>query len=81
MDFDIGCFHDRQMQLIMTLLVRDEEDIIRENIEYHLAQGVDFTIATDNLSVDSATEIRRSYETRGVSHYSLEEQDNYNQHA
>jgi len=54
------CFHDRQMQLIMTLLVRDEEDIIQENIEYHLARGIDFIIATDNLSVDSTTVIQRS---------------------
>ena len=30
--------------LLMTLLVRDEEDLIRENIAYHLSQGVDFII-------------------------------------
>ncbi len=65
----------------MTLLVRDEEDIIRQNIEFHLAQGIDFIIATDNLSVDSTTAILRSYEAQGVLHYILEEDDNYNQHA
>ena len=69
------------MKLIMTLLVRDEEDIIRQNIEFHLAQGVDFIIATDNLSVDMTTEILRSYESQGVLHYILEKDDNYNQHA
>lgn len=30
----------------MTLLVRDEEDILVRNIEYHLKRGVDFIIAT-----------------------------------
>ena len=35
----------------MTLLVRDEQDIIRENINFHLAQGVDFIIDVVNLFV------------------------------
>lgn len=65
----------------MTLLVRDEEDIIRENIEFHLTQGVDFIIATDNLSEDSTTDILRDYEKKGVLKYILEEDDTYNQHA
>ena len=30
------------MRLIMTLLARDEAAIIRQNIEFHLAHGVDF---------------------------------------
>ncbi len=41
------------MKLVMTLLVRDEQDIIRENIEFHLAQGVNFFVVTDNKSVDA----------------------------
>ena len=32
------------MKLVMTLLVRDEEDIVRENLDFHLAQGVDQVI-------------------------------------
>ena len=40
------------MKLVMTLLVRDEEDIVEDHLVYHLNQGVDFVIATDNNSVD-----------------------------
>ena len=39
-------------KLIMTLLVKNEVDIVRQNIVFHLRQGVDFIIATDNISVD-----------------------------
>ena len=53
-------------KLVMTLLVRDEEDIVRQNIEFHLKQGVDFIIATDNGSVDATLDILRSYERESV---------------
>ncbi len=69
------------MKLVMTLLVRDEQDIIRENIEFHLAQGVDLFIATDNRSVDATTRILKEYESRGLLHYISEPRDVYNQHA
>ena len=69
------------MKLVMTLLVRDEQDIIRANIDYHLAQGVDFFIATDNKSVDTTTDILREYESRGLLRYIFEGGDDYNQHA
>lgn len=69
------------MKLVMTLLARDEQDIIRANIDYHLGQGVDFVIATDNRSVDATTEILREYEMRGVLRYIFEGSDDYNQHA
>lgn len=70
----------KKMNLVMTLLVRDEEDILQSNIEFHLAQGVDFIIATDNLSVDSTPKILKHYERKGVLHYIHENNDNYNQH-
>jgi hypothetical protein len=65
----------------MTLLVRDEEDIVRENIEFHLAQGVDFIIATDNLSEDRTPEILEHYRRQGVLHVIRETRDDYSQHA
>ncbi len=63
----------------MTLLVRDAEDIIATNIEYHLARGVDFIIATDNLSEDGTREILERYRRMGVLHLLIETDDNYAQ--
>lgn len=67
------------MKVCMTLLVRDEEEIIRENIEYHLSRGVDFIIATDNLSRDRTPDILKSYERKGCLRYILESSDDYSQ--
>jgi len=53
-------------RLVMTLLVRDEADIIRANIDFHLRQGVDFIVATDNGSKDGTREILAEYEKRSV---------------
>ena len=63
----------------MTLLVRDEEDLVRENIAYHLSQGVDFIVATDNGSVDGTPDILREYERQGCLRLLIETEDNYAQ--
>ena len=52
--------------LIMTLLVRNEEDILKENIEFHLNQGVDHIIATNNLSTDGTTQILEDFKNRVI---------------
>jgi len=70
----------RCVKLVMTLLVRDEADIIAENISFHLAQGVDHIIATDNLSEDATTGILRDFERSGVLHYIRQTEDDYAQH-
>jgi len=67
------------MKLVMTLLVRNEEDIIKQNIDYHLSQGVDFIIATDNRSIDSTKTILKNYERKGVLHYIYENENTHNQ--
>ncbi|MFN5768769.1 MAG: glycosyltransferase family 2 protein [Pirellulaceae bacterium] len=67
------------MKVILTLLVRDEADIIQQNIDYHLSRGIDFIIATDNLSVDGTNEILQEYERQGVLELIEEKQDDYAQ--
>ena len=69
------------MQLVMTLLVRDEEDVLAANIEFHRAQGVDFFLITDNKSEDTTPEIIRDYEKQGIARYIYEGNDDYNQSA
>jgi hypothetical protein len=54
------------MKLVMTICVRDEEDVLEENLTYHLAQGVDHIIATNNLSTDGTRDILAKYEATGV---------------
>jgi len=56
------------MNLVMTLLVRDEADIVDAQLAYHLRAGVDFVIATDNRSQDATTEILERYEAQGFVH-------------
>jgi glycosyltransferase involved in cell wall biosynthesis len=67
------------VKLFMTLLLRDEEDIVRENLDFHLAQGVDRVIVTDNGSVDGTLEILRAYEAKGAVRLLLEPADDYSQ--
>lgn len=69
----------RKHELIMTLLVRDEEDIIELNIKHHLSKGVDFIIATDNGSKDGTAKILKKYESIGKLHYIFQAEDDYNQ--
>ena len=53
------------MKLVMTLLVRNEADVVDAQLAFHLAAGVDFVLATDNRSDDGTTEILERYERAG----------------
>jgi len=53
------------MKLVMTLLARNEADIVDAQIAFHLHAGVDFVIATDNGSDDGTLEILGRYARTG----------------
>ena len=66
--------------LVMTLLVRDEEDVIAANLAHHFDQGVDFVIATDNSSVDGTVAVLEAEERAGRLRLIHEPEDTYAQH-
>jgi hypothetical protein len=53
------------MRIVLTLLCRDNADIVDAHLAFHLASGVDFVIATDNRSVDGTDEILEAHERAG----------------
>jgi hypothetical protein len=50
--------------IAMLLLVRDEMDIIAQNIEFHLRFGIEQFVVTDNGSVDGTRDILAHFERR-----------------
>jgi glycosyltransferase involved in cell wall biosynthesis len=56
------------LKLVMTLLVRNEEELVAANLDHHLAQGVDLVIVTDNGSTDATRALLAPHEKRGVAH-------------
>ena len=55
----------RNPRLVMTLLVKNEEDLLEVNLQYHKAMGVDAFIITDNNSTDSTPKIIEKYVQKG----------------
>ena len=68
------------MNLFMTLLVRDEEDIVAANLSYHLSRGVDHVIVTNNRSVDDTREILQEFERAGQITLIDEDEDDFSQY-
>jgi hypothetical protein len=52
--------------LVYTLVVKNEADIIIDNIFFHYAKGVDHVIVTDNGSTDDTLKILKSLESEGL---------------
>jgi hypothetical protein len=67
------------VKLVMTLLVRDEADIVDAQIAFHLDAGIDYVVATDNRSQDGTTEILERYEREGRLHLIREPGDDLRQ--
>ena len=53
------------VKIVMTLMVRDEADILSPMLEHHVRQGVDHFIVTDNGSQDGTLEILKAFEAQG----------------
>jgi hypothetical protein len=69
------------MRLVMTLLVRDEEELLAANLDYHLARGVDFVLVTDHRSRDATPDILGEYAARGLAQVFREDGDALEQSA
>jgi hypothetical protein len=69
------------VKLVMTLLARDEEDILESQLAFHLGAGVDFVVATDNRSQDGTTEILERHAREGHLHLIRNDERAYDQSA
>jgi hypothetical protein len=67
------------MTLVMTLLARDEIDVVDSWLAFHLNAGADVVIATDNRSQDGTTEVLEEYARSGQVHLIREEGDDLRQ--
>ena len=65
------------MKLVMTLLARDEADVVDAQLAFHLHAGVDFVVATDHGSSDGTTEILERYARAGYLHLIREQDPEY----
>ncbi len=69
----------KDVKVAMTLLVRNEEDIIEDNILYHSSIGVDKFFIMDNLSTDMTRNIlERLSDSINIQYY-FQENDEYRQ--
>ena len=67
------------MKLVLTLVCRDEADILDAMISFHLNAGVDFVLATDHGSNDGTKDILERYSREGYAHVAHEEGDEFRQ--
>ncbi|MCL2594514.1 MAG: glycosyltransferase family 2 protein [Promicromonosporaceae bacterium] len=67
------------MKLVVTLLVRDEVDVVGANIAHHLDQGAAHVLVTDLGSTDGTVEIIESYARRGLATLIQEPGDEFRQ--
>lgn len=54
-----------KIKLVMTLLVKNEEDYLETNLKFHKEMGVDGFIVTDNGSTDKTRDILEKYKKLG----------------
>ena len=54
------------MKLVMVMKVRDEIDVVEQTLRYHLEEGAEQWIVTDNGSTDGTLEVLKRFESDGV---------------
>jgi Glycosyl transferase family 2 len=54
------------MRVVMTLCVKNEQDVLDAHLSFHLNAGVDFVIVTDTGSTDASLEILDRYRRAGL---------------
>ena len=69
------------MKLVMAMKVRDEGDVLEDNLRFHHALGVEHFIVTDNRSSDRTVEILDRYAQAGIATVTREESTNYKDEA
>jgi hypothetical protein len=57
----------------LTLLVRDDDDVLDANLRHHLELGVDVVLAVDHASSDGSREILEAYRRDGIVAFTREE--------
>lgn len=60
-------------RVVLTLKVRDEDDVLEDNLRFHLAQGVERFVITDNGSTDGTPEILERWSDAGLAEVIQEE--------
>jgi hypothetical protein len=63
------------MKVVMVMYVRDEEDVLEENLRAHAALGVDHFLIVDHKSADSTPEILNRYAEAGLVDWSRNDSD------
>lgn len=59
-------YYKKKFKLIMTLVVKDEEDIIEQNIRFHCAMGCDGFIVSSHNSTDKTNDILEKLKKEGL---------------
>jgi len=70
---------DKNFRLVMVMLVRNEQDILAQNIKFHLNLGVDFVYVINNNSTDGTQAILDGFEKQGVLKHRFEPGEDYAQ--
>jgi hypothetical protein len=65
------------MKLVMTVVARNEADILDAQLRFHLERGVDFFVATDHRSDDGTTDILDAHAREGHLHLIREDDSRF----